>query len=405
MAELTCAVLGCSRVGITLIEPETLLQRPIVVVGLSAEQEPQWWQEQLARPTRFGEGVNPDQTARFVAGEVLVFDLTQPPFDALPNPYHVRTMLVAPMRIGEQMVGLLALDHSGAEHHYTADEIRLAEGIARLTALVVERERLIAEREDARVRMRALAETNRRINEFLGVVGHELRTPLTSMKANIQLGQRYLERARASGAVKQRAEAERLNKFTDLFARIARQSGRQERLVSDLLDISRIEAGRLEMRTAPCDLAAIVRQEVDEQRLQYPERAIHLDAPKTPAWVVADADRIAQVVTNYLTNALKYTLAATAIWVRVAVEGASARVSVRDEGPGLPPAQRERIWERFHRAPDVLVQSGSGIGLGLGLFISRTIVERHGGAVGVESAPGEGATFWFTVSLAPADTP
>jgi signal transduction histidine kinase len=77
-----------------------------------------------------------------------------------------------------------------------------------------------------------------------------------------------------------------------------------------------------------------------------------------------------------------------------------ARVLVRDSGPGLAPDQRERVWERFHRAPDVLVQSGSGIGLGLGLYISRTIIERHDGQVGVESAPGEGSTFWFTLPLA-----
>jgi PAS domain S-box-containing protein len=419
MAELTCAVLGCSRVGITLIDPVTHLQRPIVVVGLDLETERRWWKEQLAQTLRFGEapaGTDPADTARFVAmfraGEIAVIDLSKPPYDQLPNDYNVRTMLAAPMLVGEQLVGILSLDHSGAEHEFTPDELRLAQGIAQLTALVVERERLLEEREEARVRLRALAETNRRMNEFLGVAGHELRTPLTSMKANVQLGQRYLAqtRQRASGAERGVARGERdagaewSDRIAELFARIVRQLGRQERLVNDLLDVSRIEGGRLELRMGLCDLGAIVRQEVEEQRLQHPTRAIHLEMPEAPVLVHADGDRIAQVVTNYLTNGLKYAAAGTPVWVRVGVEkraaGRVARVLVRDSGPGLAPDQRERVWERFHRAPDVLVQSGSGIGLGLGLYISRTIIERHDGQVGVESAPGEGSTFWFTLPLA-----
>lgn len=411
MAELTCAVLGCSRVGITLIDPETQMQRPIVVVGLDPATERRWWKEQMAQPLRFGEapeGTDPAETARIVAmfraGEILVADLTKPPYDQLPNDYNIKTMLAAPMLVGEQVVGILTLDHSGAEHEFTADELRLAQGIAQLTALVVQRERLLAEREATHVRMLALAETNRRMNEFLGVAGHELRTPLTSMKANVQLGQRYLERARESAAQRGGETSVLLDQIADLFARIIRQSGRQERLVNDLLDVSRIEAGRLELRQERCDLADIARQEVDEQRLQHPGRPVVLEVPTQPVWVMADADRIAQVLTNYLTNALKYAPAESPVDVSVTLEDGQARVAVRDAGPGLPPAQRERIWERFHRAPEVLVQSGSGIGLGLGLYISRTIIERHSGTVGVESAPGIGTTFYFTLPLAADET-
>lgn len=176
---------------------------------------------------------------------------------------------------------------------------------------------------------------------------------------------------------------------------------RLDRLVGDLLDSSRIQAGKLEMRPEPCDLVEIVREAVREQRATWPSRAIVLEAPH-PASVPlhADGDRIGQVVTNYLTNALKYSTedAPVAVWLRVYDK--TARVEVRDRGLGLTREQQARLFERFYRVPGIEQQSGSGVGLGLGLYICRTIVERHGGTVGVESAPGEGATFWFTLPLA-----
>jgi signal transduction histidine kinase len=108
------------------------------------------------------------------------------------------------------------------------------------------------------------------------------------------------------------------------------------------------------------------------------------------------------VLTNYLTNALKYSLEECPVDVMLEVVGSSiARVSVRDQGPGIPAEEQAHIWEIFHRVPGVEVLTGSGVGLGLGLYISRTIIERHGGQVGVESTVGLGSTFWFTLPLAP----
>ena len=116
--------------------------------------------------------------------------------------------------------------------------------------------------------------------------------------------------------------------------------------------------------------------------------------------MVADADRIGQVVTNYLTNALKYSPVDRPIEVFLAIEGQMARVSVQDEGPGLSPAEQQAIWERFYQVERIKVQSGSGTGLGLGLYICQTIIEQHQGKVGVQSSPGEGSTFWFSLPLA-----
>jgi signal transduction histidine kinase len=150
---------------------------------------------------------------------------------------------------------------------------------------------------------------------------------------------------------------------------------------------------------APLDLAALVREAVQEQRLSAATRRIELDAPDEALLVLADADRLGQVLTNYLTNALKYSEPGRPVAVTARRLGTQTRVEVRDQGPGLTPEQRERLFERFYRVPDIEVMSGSGVGLGLGLYISKTIVEQHGGVVGVESAPGQGSVFWFTLPL------
>jgi len=108
---------------------------------------------------------------------------------------------------------------------------------------------------------------------------------------------------------------------------------------------------------------------------------------------------------NYLTNALKYSAEDRPVEIGIEMEDWVARVWVRDAGPGIPSEEQDRVWERFHRVPGIEVQSGSGIGLGLGLHISRTIIERHRGHVGVESTPGVGATFWFTLPLVGGASP
>lgn len=115
----------------------------------------------------------------------------------------------------------------------------------------------------------------------------------------------------------------------------------------------------------------------------------------------ADADRIGQVISNYLSNALKYSEPSCPIEVYLELEEPErVRLSVRDEGPGLTTLEQQQVWERFYRVPGIQVKSGSGVGLGLGLYICQTIIERQGGQVGVESKKDVGSTFWFTLPLA-----
>jgi signal transduction histidine kinase len=307
------------------------------------------------------------------------------------------------MFVGDQLVGILSLDYGGVDHEYTEEETALAGAIAKLAALVIERERLLYERAKAQANELALFEANRRMDEFLGIAGHELRTPLTAISGNIQLALLQVKKSIADDGTNTGDLASKLELIRTLLDRAERQVRLQNRLVGDLLDISRIQANKIALNLEPCDLVAIVHEAVQDQSLLVPSRSIHLVVPaQAAAPVVADADRISQVVTNYLTNALKYSPADRHIEVFLTIEEQLARVSVRDEGPGLSDAEQQAIWERFYQVKRIRVQSGSGIGLGLGLHICQTIIEQHQGQVGVHSSPGEGSTFWFSLPLARA---
>ncbi|HEX8996735.1 MAG TPA: PAS domain S-box protein [Ktedonobacterales bacterium] len=257
---------------------------------------------------------------------------------------------------------------------------------------------------DLRAAEAALRAANERMDEFLHTATHELKTPLTALQATLQLTERRLQRLLTSPLADSQAPASReaLETLAQLVARNQQQVQRLTRLVNDLVDAARIQADKLEIRPAPCDLAEIVWETVTEQRAVRPERTIHLQlAHGRPVLVTADADRIGQVITNYLTNALKYSAADRPVEVTLAVDGETARtarVCVRDHGPGIPAEEQTRIWERGHRVPGI-EPSSAGVGLGLGLHISREIVERHGGAVGVRSVSGQGSAFWFTLPI------
>jgi len=407
LIELARNVLNCSHVGMIGVTPALDLQ-PLVQVGLSPEQEQQWRVRIGGRQLSENTAIYETLRARLAAGESLVFDTTRAPFNALSNPFGLRAYLVTPMCVGTTLVGLLSVaygddgvgDGRGVEQVYSEGVIALAGAVARLAALVIERERLLRERHEARATELALRAANARMEEFLSIAGHELRTPLTSILGNVQLMERWMDSARQMSPLQGDEASAPLDRVRGLLDRVERQTRLIDRLVNDLLDASRVQAGQLSLRMERHDLLLLTRDIVREQRQSVPRRVAPLEAPdQTPVWVHADGDRIAQVLTNYLTNALKYSADDTPIVVGldVGVDGTMARVWVRDEGPGLDVAEQERVWDRFYRSADVEHRTGSSVGQGLGLYISRTIVERHGGRVGVESAPGAGATFWFAL--------
>ncbi|HEY7357606.1 MAG TPA: PAS domain-containing sensor histidine kinase [Ktedonobacterales bacterium] len=280
------------------------------------------------------------------------------------------------------------------------DEADQPTAILEINRDVTLREHLLQERAGAQVQELALQETIRRMDQFLSIVGHELRTPVTSLKNMVQLMLRRTNRAASSDPAEDAAR--HTQQQGELLRRADQQINRLSRLLDDLLEFSRIRDGRLELRLKPGDLRLWVEDIIANESASHPDRRIIYEPSSKPVPVVADQDRISQVVTNYLTNALKYSPSDQPIYVRLQQVGGHARVEVQDEGPGIPAQQQGRIWELFHRVPGIEVVSGSGVGFGLGLYLCKTLTERHSGQVGVESAPGQGARFWFTLPLADA---
>ena len=276
------------------------------------------------------------------------------------------------------------------------DEAGRPSAILEINRDVTQRELLLQERAQARAQELALQETIQQMDAFLSLASHELRTPVTSLKSMVQLMHRQADRL-AREANESAALAQRQG---DLLERAERQINRLTRLLDDLLDLSRIREGRLEFRPEPGNLRVWVQDAIESEAVSHPERSIVFEAgADEPVPVLADADRIGQVITNYLTNALKYSPAGKPIHVRLLRLATQARVEVADEGPGIPVHEQAHVWELFHRVPGIEVVSGSGVGLGLGLYLCKSLIERHGGQVGVESSPGHGACFWFTLPL------
>ena len=212
--------------------------------------------------------------------------------------------------------------------------------------------------------------------EFLSVAGHELRTPLTSLQFQLH-------------TVQKRLESGQPEKASETLARARTQLTRLASLTEELLDVTRVTAGRLALEIEDCDLAQLVR-EVAERHSDSTSRAgcalrIEAPVPVTGRW---DCSRLDQVVTNLLSNAVKFG-AGKPIEIRVEAGRAEARLTVRDHGIGISPADQAKIFERFERA----VSKRSYGGMGLGLWISRQIVDAHGGTIDVTSEPEKGSTF------------
>ena len=227
-------------------------------------------------------------------------------------------------------------------------------------------------------------------DEFLATASHELKTPIMTAGGYLELLERQVERPEG-------ADPARLTRYA---ATARSELTRLTRLSEDLLDVARIEAGRLTLRPEPADLAAIVRETVERfvRRPGVRERGHRIvchAGEQLPGRY--DALRLGQVFANLLQNALKYSPDGGEVLVTVERAGEEAVVSVRDAGIGVPPEERERLFEPFYRAANA--SDGSPEGLGLGLYISRGIVEGHGGRVWIEAAPDGGSVFRVALSL------
>ena len=291
------------------------------------------------------------------------------------------SVIAVPLAARGQTLGVLTISSAEPERRYGQTDLELVLEVARRAATAIDNARLFRASQEA-VRVRS---------EFLTVASHELNTPVSSLMLAVQ----RLRRAAPSGRP---IEPELMAKLLELAER---QGLRLTKLVGDLLDVSRLEAGRMQLELAEVDLGALACEVVErfEPDLARSRCAVTIraDAGIVGRW---DRSRIDRVITNLLSNAIKFG-AGKSIEVSVVSEHGRARLAVRDYGLGIAPAECVRIFGRFERA----VSARHYGGLGLGLYISRRIVEEHGGSIRCESRLGAGSTFIVELPCEPPAPP
>lgn len=223
----------------------------------------------------------------------------------------------------------------------------------------------------------------RQKDEFIGVVSHELRTPVTSLKVFAQLLQKRFNKS-----------GDRQN--AELLMKMGMQIDKLTKLIEDLIDVTKLEAGKLQLHETAFDLLPLI-DEVIEEMQRTTTHHIMLKKSTVARSVWGDRDRLGQVFTNLLSNAIKYSPRADTILVNVFSDDEQITVSVQDFGIGIPPEKQEQVFQRFYRADEKDLETIPG--MGLGLYISAEMIKRQGGNIHFESIPGHGSTFSFSVPL------
>ena len=285
-----------------------------------------------------------------------------------------RSAVVVPLVARGQTIGVFTLGSSTPGRYGRAD-LELAQEVARRAASAIDNARLYRE----------IQRADQRKSEFIGILSHEIRNPLAPIRTGIQL----LRRAPADSPVAARAHEI-----------IERQVAHLTRLVDDLLDVTRISRGKIELHRTRTDLREVLRATCDDLHPLF-ERGrleLRLGPSPGPVWVEADATRLAQVVGNLLQNAAKFTPAGGSVTVAITERDGRAELSIRDTGIGMQPGEVERMFEPFAQAEQGLARTQGGLGLGLAL--AKGLVELHGGSVRAWSeGPGRGSEFVVTLPL------
>ena len=288
-------------------------------------------------------------------------------------PQHV---LALPLVFGDHLLGALSLVRTTSNHEYTQEDRLIAVEAAQQAAFVLEHARLYAEAQKA-IQLR---------DQFLSVASHELRTPISVLAGSTQLLQRYLKDvADPSGRITKRLSA------------LEGQVNRLQRLTGTLLDLSRLEAGQLELELEAFDLAALLTQLVDELQPLVHKHTFITDGLEAACWIEGDALRIEQALHNIINNAIKYSPQGEQIHLQFACSATHATIKVRDSGIGIPAHDLARIFERFYRARNVTAARLHG--LGIGLSVVREIITLHGGTIDLDSTEGAGTTVTVCLPL------
>lgn len=320
-----------------------------------------------------GEGVpraHPRLAAALATGQTQRFGTG--PADGAFGGGEAQPALVAPVQREGRPAAIIVVERSRPS--FSEAESDLLQRLADHAAIALENARLYA----------AVKQANDAKSEFVRTVTHELKIPMTSIKG-------YTDLLKMVGP---------LNAQQEQFVVIIRSNvERMSLLVSDLSDIARMESGRLKVELQSLDLRVLLPEALNQlsSQVQARQQTLALDLPAELPSVRSDPARLSQIVTNLVSNAHKYSPDGTPIRVTAAVEGARVRVSVRDQGSGIAPADQSRLFTQFFRSEDPVVREQTG--WGLGLHITRRLVELLGGEISVQTEPGQGSTFSFTMPV------
>jgi len=289
-----------------------------------------------------------------------------------------RSAIIAPMPGQRGLLGTLTLiTTSESDRYYTEADVSLVEDLARRVALAVENAQLYAQAQTA---IHTAEEAVRAREDFLSVAAHELKTPVTSLRGFAQLTLRALD---------QQGELDRA-RLRQALTVVNQQSDKLRRLVAQLLDVSRIQSGRLALELEPVDVNELVGEVVTAMQNQSQYHTLQVVGGKLPS-VRLDPLRVEQVLTNLVDNAIKYSPQGGSIEIELSTPDVQCvEIAVRDHGPGIPADHRDHIFERFYQASEGMSHSA---GMGLGLYISREIAELHGGSIRAEFPDDGGARF------------
>ena len=287
-----------------------------------------------------------------------------------------KSVIVAPLVAHEKLVGVIALVSSSKSRLFGPPDVRLAEELARRAALSIHNARLFFEAQRA-VKTR---------EDVLAIVSHDLKNPLATIELAVNLLRDF-----------ERIDANQVKEFVN---KVQRSADQMEILIADLLDFARIQSGTFSVLISADRLSQAVMPVIDRMRAlaEAKRQTLEVDIPSSLPSVAIDAHRIGQVVSNLVSNAIKFTPEEGTIRVSARQRDHNIVVCVADTGPGIPQEHLSKIFERFWRTPGTK-QKGSG----LGLSIAKGIVEAHGGTIWAESQLGEGSSFFFTLPLAPTE--
>lgn len=285
-----------------------------------------------------------------------------------------RSLMIVPLPGRDRVQGVITFMMMRQGKHYDAQDLSLATELASRAGLALDNARLFQEsRRATRVR-----------DEVLRVVAHDLRNPLHTISLSADLLREQLPREPAAP-------------WTDTLEIIGRSVAQADHLIGDLLDVARIQAGKLAIEPRPTDTRELASEAIGMQESHAAQRGIELrdDIPQTLPSIHADSHRVLQVFSNLIGNALKFSPAGSTVTVGASVSDGAVRFSIHDNGPGIAESDLPHLFDPFWQA-----RAGTG-GAGLGLAIARSIIEAHGGRIWVRSRPGKGSTFFFTLPLAP----